>query len=294
MRSLFRKLMPFLAIFGAVVAVFAILRGKKAGDSASPKDPTGGIIAAIKGLFTSMAIAGAFIYALYDMAAGGSSGMFIAVIWGSIGASTTATFSINFVPQFLELIAATSPSLIQVSVNGDGMPFNLDTNGLSSMTHIRAYQRQTNSFMFQLADGLLNGKNGSVTVTTGVSAVVLRVWSPNKKGSFYCTYNPAQGLTTQAYNLNSFAYASFPNAATTDTFQIAYNDGSLDNVTREELNVYLGYVQNDTITTAKYPVDNLRPARISQVTFTPTAAQTFYVMKYQSAYGDPINANPNV
>jgi len=160
------------------------------------------------------------------------------------------------------------------------------------MTHIRAYQRQASSFMYQLADGLLNGKNGTVTITTGTSAVTVRVWSPVKKGTMYCTFNPAAALASQAYNLNGFAYASFPAAATTDAFQLAYNDGSLDNVTREELNVNLGYVQNDTVTTAKYAWDNISPARLSQLTFTPTAAQTFYVMKYQPAYGQPVNTNP--
>jgi len=216
-------------------------------------------------------------------------------IWGTIGASTTASFTFNFVPQFIELIAATSPSLVQVNVNGDGMAFNLDTNGLASMTHIRAVQRVSNSYMFQLADGLLNNKNGTVTVTTGVSAVTIRVWSPNKTGSFYCTFNPAQALATQAYNLKRFAYAGFPNAAaTTDIFQLSYNDGSTDIVTREELNVYLGYTQNDTITTAKYNFDNIMPARVTQLAYTPAAAQTFYVMKYQSAAGDPLNSNPNV
>lgn len=284
MMRLFKKLMPVLAIVGLAAATFAVIRGKKAGD----------IMGALKALFTSMLIVTLGAYAIYDLTIGNPGPMMFAVVWGSVGASTTGTFSFNFVPQFLEIIAATSPSLIQVNVNGDGMIFNLDTNGLSSMTHIGAMQRQTNSFLYQLADGLLNNKNGTVTVTTGASAVTLRVWSPIKRGTLYCTFNPAQALANQAYNLNTFSYASFPSAATTDSYQLSYNDGSLDNVTREELNVYLGYYQNDTITTAKYSVDNRRPARISQVTFTPGSAQTFYVMKYQGASGDPINANPNV
>lgn len=215
----------------------------------------------------------------------------VAVVWGTVGASTTGTFTFNYVPQFIEFVAATSPSLVQINVNGDGMVFNLDTNGLSAMTHIRSFSRVTNSYLFQLADGLLNNKNGSVTITTGVSAVTVRAWSPVKQGSFYMTFNPAQALASQAYNLSKFAYASFPSTAATDAYQIAYNDNSLDNVTREELQVQLGYTENTGIT--KYAIDNISPARMSLVSFTPTAAQTFYVMKYQPASGI-INPNPNV
>lgn len=276
-----RKFAPILAIFGAVVAVFAFLRGKKGGD----------ILAAFKSLFTSMVLLTAGFYAAYDLWSSGSP-FAMAVIWGTVGASTTAAFSFNFVPQFMEFITATSPSSFQINVNGDGMVFNLDTNGLLHCQGIRTYARTTNGFMFQLADGLLNNKNGSVTITTGVSACTVRVWSPNKKGSMYLTYNPAQALAGQTYNLSSFAYATFPNAATTDTFQVAYNDGSLDNLTREEVNSYLNYFENTG--TVKYSVDNIAPARISQLAFTPTAAQAFYVMKYQGAYGQIINQNPNV
>lgn len=222
-------------------------------------------------------------------------GLMLGLIWGTIPASSTASFNINFVPQFIEFIATTVPTSFQINVNGDGMIFNLDGAGLNAMTHIRAQQRQTNSYLFQLADGLLNNKNGSVTITNAqASPLNIRFICPMKTGTFYLTYNPASALAPQGYNLQQFGYAGFPNAATTDSFQITYEDGSLDNVSREELNIYLGYTQNDTITTAKYNWDNIAPARTSQVAFTPVASQTFYVMKYQAAYGAAINTNPNV
>jgi hypothetical protein len=219
----------------------------------------------------------------------------IAGVWGTIAASSTQSFNFNFVPQFIEFVTTSTPTSFQINVNGDGMVFNLDANGCNGMTHIRAYQRQANSYMYQLADGLLNNKNGSVTIANATAATLtIRYWSPIKTGSIYCTFNPAQALANQGYNLQQYAYASFPSAAATDPFQLTYADGSLDNITREELNVSLGYNQNDTVTTAKYASDNIAPARISQLTFTPAAAQTFYVMKYQPAYGQQVNTNPNV
>jgi hypothetical protein len=288
MMRYFRKFAPFLAIFALVTLVVGYIKSNKSGTS---------FIDYIKSLIMPMFVFTAGCFALYDLAFNDSpAGLLIAVVWGTVGASTTGTFSFNFVPQFIEFITATEPSLLQINVNGDGMIFNLDgpgaTKGLQAMTHIRSYSRATNSFIYQLADGLLNNKNGTVTITTGVSACTVRAWSPNKNGSFYCTFNPAQALASQAYNLTSFAYASFANAAAGDSFQLSYNDGSLDNVTREELNTYLGYFENSGI--PKFAVDNISPARISQVTFTPAAAQLFYVMKYQPAYGGVINANPNV
>lgn len=280
-----------MAIFGAAIAVVTLIRAYK--DNKSGGTPFfSALWTELKALFMASIVWVALltgIYALTSPAA--DSLMILAVVWGSVGASTTGTFSFNFVPQFIEFIAPTSPSLFQINVNGDGMVFNLDTNGLSGMTHIRAVNRATSSYMFQLSDGLLNNKNGTVTITTGVSAVTVRAWSPVKNGTMYLTYNPAAALAAQAYNLQKFAYASFPSAAAADPFQLAYADGSLDNVTREELNTYLGYTENTGIT--RYAVDNISPARISMVTFTPAAAQTFYVMKYQAASGI-INGNPNV
>ena len=280
----FKKFAPILAIFALGVMFFAYKRSSTNNTS---------FLDNLKALFTSLVIWGLFGYAAYDLVSVGGYGSLMAVVWGAIGAATTASFSFNFVPQFIEFIQANQPTLIQVNVNGDGMIMNLDAAGMTACTHIRSYSRVANSYIYQLADGLLNNKNGTVTMTTiAAGAVTVRAWSPNKNGSFYCTYNPAQALASQAYNLTSFAYASFPNAATTDSYQLSYNDGSLDNLTREELNVYLGYTENSGI--SKFAVDNIAPARISQVTFSPTAAQAFYVMKYQPAYGGVVNANPNV
>lgn len=283
MKRYFQKFAPILAIFGLAALVFAIIRGKAGGAQ--------GIMAQIKALFTSTLIFALGCYGIYDLIVTDSP-FAMAVIWGTVALSTTGTFSFNFVPQFIEFVATNNPTLFQINVNGDGMIFNLDTNGMQGMTGIRTYTRLANSFMFQLADGLLNNKNGTVTITTAATAVTVRAWSPNKKGTMYLTYNPAAALATQSYNLTSFAYASFPSAATTDSFQLSYNDGSLDNITREELQQYLAYFEATGIT--KYSVDNIAPARISQVTFTPIAAQTFYVMKYQAAYGPWVNQNPNV
>lgn len=285
-----KKLAPFMAIFGAAIALITAYRAYQ-----DTKSGGAGFFASfwneLKALFTASIVWIALFAGIYALLNPGPEGIIMAVVWGSVGASTTGTFTFNFVPQFIEFVAATSPTLFQINVNGDGMVFNLDLNGLSGMTHIRAASRVTNSYLFQIADGLLNNKNGTVTITTGTSAVTVRAWSPVKNGTMYCTFNPAAALAAQAFNLQKFAYASFPSAAATDAFQVAYADGSLDNMTREELNVYLGYTENSGIT--KYAVDNISPARISMVTFTPVAAQTFYVMKYQPASGI-INGNPNV
>ena len=284
-----RFAMPIFMLMGLATLVFAFLRVQASQGAKSLSDQLKTIFSSGGGTIIFILGCAAVISTFFFE----SSPLILAVVWGTVGASTTGTFTFNYVPQFIEFVTTTAPTTIQINVNGDGLIFNLDgANGIPAMGGIRQYGRiVTGNYVFQLANGLINGKNGSVTITTGVSACTVRTWSPIGNGSFYFVYMQASALANQSYNLQNFAYAAFPSAAAADQIQIAYPGGSLDNITREELAAYLNYFQNSATTANGYSIDNIAPSRIKQLTFTPAAAQTFYVMKYQAASGI-VNPNP--
>lgn len=213
---------------------------------------------------------------------GGHDGVVYASFLGSIPASSAGTFTTTYLPQFLGFTATTVPTNFQIEVNGKEMTFNLDGNGLNGMTHIRQENRVATQYVFQLSDGLINGVNCIWNITNAVASTLsIYGWSPIKKGDVYWKYNRLSVLAGATVEIDDFAYLSAPAAAAGDRFQIAYNDGSVDSLFRDELNYHLGYTQGDLA--SKYNIDNINPARISRVFFTGVAAQTLYRLSYDQA-----------
>lgn len=206
-----------------------------------------------------------------------------AVIWGSVAASVAGTFNITYIPQFISFTIASAPTSFQINVQGDGVIFNLDANGVTGMSNIRAVGVIGNTYMFQLADGLINGKNGTVTITNSAAATLnVNCWSKDV-GSMYMVYATQNALTQSGIQLNKFAYAAFPSAAAADSFTLEYNSGITQVATRDDLNANLQWTQNQV--TSRYNIDNIAPAMMKKVTFIPVAAQNVYVMNYQAATG---------
>lgn len=236
----------------------------------------------------SIGIAAAVISGRYEWIALGLLGY----VWGTIPASSTASFQFTSIPMFIEFIATTVPTSFQIEINGDGFLFNLDGTGLNNMTHIRHINRVTNSYIFQLSDGLILGKQGTVTIANAVAGTLtVNAFSPVKTGTTYFVYARVAVLAGATVLMKKFAYASFPSAAaTTDRFTIAYKDGSVDNVSREEINVYLTNTQG-SVFNSTYNIDNISPARLDNLQFTGAAAQTGYAMRYSPARGQAINAD---
>lgn len=240
----------------------------------------------MKNLFESIGLHFMF-RALLFILFGGLDFKKLGYVWGTIPASSTGTFNFQQIPMFIGFTATTVPTSFQIEVNGEGMVFNLDGNGLTNMTHIRQQNRTTNTFIFQLGNGLINGKNGIVTIANAVAGVLtINAWSPILKGNTYNVHGRVAVLANQALSLQKFAYAAFPSMGATDRAAITYNDGSTDNVGQQELNAMLGYTQG-YLPAAPYNFDNISPARVDTLQFIG-AAQTAYVMKYAPAYGGDV------
>lgn len=205
------------------------------------------------------------------------------LLWGSIAASSTASFNVTYVPQWIGFTVTTVPTSFQINIQGDGVIFSLDGAGLNAMNGIRQIAQQTNVYLFQVANGLINGKNGTVTIANAAAAQLdVYAWSTDP-GNMYMTYLSQNALASSGVSIRKFAYAAFPSAGATDTFTLEYNTGVTQVANRLDLNYKLQYNQN--LITTRYNIDNIAPAVIDTVTFIPAAAQNFYVMQYQPSRG---------
>lgn len=210
-------------------------------------------------------------------------GLMVAYLWGSVAASTSGSFNITYVPQYIGFTIASAPTSFIINVQGDGVIFNLDANGNTVMKNIRMIGVVSNTYIFQLANGLINGKNGTVTITNAAAAQLdVYAWS-QQPGNYYMTYLTQNALASSGIQLTKFAYAGFPSAAAADLWTISYKTGLTQNAQRNDLINQIGYTQNET--TTKYAIDNVAPAIVDSVTFIPAAAQNVYVMQYQAAQG---------
>jgi len=200
---------------------------------------------------------------------------------GTALASATTVIPITYLPQFIGFTITTVPTSLLINVNGDGIVFNLDGNGLTAMNGIRQIGQVANEYIFQLADGLVKNKVGTITVANAAaSAFNIYGWSPVNTARNYFVYTTQNVLASSGATFSRFAYMGFPAAGANDSFIINYNDGGSDNVSRNELTYNIPYVQDRE--SSVYNIDNINPARINQVIFVPVSAQNVYQMNYQS------------
>lgn len=277
-----------LAILGGLVALAMIFRSNAAAKASGTKF-TDALANDVKKTtsFNNMATVSiaviASMLALWSMNHESVIGATQAILWGSIAASVAGSFNITYVPQFIGFTVTSAPTAFTINVQGDGVTFNLDATGITNMNGIRYLGIVSNQYVFQIADGLINGKNGTVTITNAAAAQLdIYAWSKSP-GSFYYTYLTQNALLNSGVVVNNFAYLALPSIAATDTVTIEYNTGVTQVSTRPDLAYALGYKQN--ISAARYAIDNIAPATVRQVTFIPAASQNVYAMIYQAQKG---------
>jgi hypothetical protein len=290
MKKYLNYLWKGLAIFGGLVAVAMIFRSqqtaKNSGGSVKLTDAMAGeakkvtsfnnLVVVLIGVVSGMV-------ALWSAGHDSVLGVTQAFLWGSIAASVAGSFNITYVPQFIGFTVTSAPTSFVINVQGDGVTFNLDATGITNMTNIRYIGILSNQYVFQIADGLINGKNGTVTITNAAAAQLdIYAWS-KQPGSFYYTYLTQNALLNSGIVLRDFAYVALPSAAATDSFTIEYNTGITQISTRPDIGYALGYKQN--VAAARYAIDNIAPATVKSLTFIPAASQNVYAMTYQSQKG---------
>lgn len=211
------------------------------------------------------------------------------MLLATIPAGATVSFDTVFVPQFIVLrnVNDSQPNVtaMRINVNGDGVIFNLDTAGMLGMNYIRSIGAPQAPLrqMYQLANGLVNGKNCTWTITNA-AAVDLQIYgySKQKNGNLYFTYLTQRNFANSGSDYTDFAYLAFPNAVAGDSFTVVFNDGTVSVVEIFELSADTIYTQG----IQRQALDNISPARVRMVTFIPLADQNVYLLRYQKVSGN--------
>lgn len=228
----------------------------------------------------------AFLCAGIDLALGNDySGVVMGVALGTVaaGVGTPTTIQIQYCPQFLFWIQTAAVD-VNIRVLGDGTTYDVAAAGIAELGVVRQYGRFTNAYVLAIANGLLQNKTTTITITNQVAAAfTLYGWSENQGNSF------VQGITQQCLassgvDITNVAFAAFPNAGATDQFNVTFADGTNQQFVREELRARMQRSQN-VINTAGYSLDNIYMNEFVKINFIPAAAQNAYFLRYVRASG---------
>lgn len=206
-------------------------------------------------------------------------------------ASTTTTWNMQWLPQFLFFVATTVPTMFKVTVFGDGVIADLDGNGLDALSSIKHVDGVTNGYMINLADGIIKGKTVEISITNAVAGTVDVYGIVLEDGDIYVQSLRQQVLAASGAEIRDFAYIAFPSAAAGDRWHITFEDGITHTFERAELEALLSLEENTNGST-KYNIDNL-DGTIRVVQFLPAATQTIYVVQFTAASG-PAPSSPNI
>ena len=199
----------------------------------------------------------------------------LGTIAGGIGVATT--IQITYLPQYLTFITTAAPTNIRVAVLGDGVTMDLDAAGVTQMNGIETYGLQANEYVYQLADGIVKGKNVEITVTNATAAA-FDIFGYSKLSALnYFVYQRQTILANSGVDFTDFAALAIAAPGAADIFNINYQSGISDsNLTSQEIAADVSYFQNNV---GVFVINNI-DQRIRTVNIIPAAQRTAYLMKY--------------
>lgn len=294
-----KKGKAFIFFFGLVVFVAMIVRVFRSG-ARKPAEVITAVKEEVKSLTTLQTVLmlfGAGLTVLgftIDPIAGGS----YAVLLGTLttGAAVVTTFNTTYVPKFVSYVAATQLTGLKITVQGDGVIFDSDANGLDSAGVIRQFGQLSNQYQITLSNGLISGKNVIWEFTNSAaqtpSVYVSSDETPAPGRAMYLQLLRQAVLANSGQNFTDFATLAFPSIAAADVVNILYNDGTQQQFNRAEILAYLQYTQN--VVSSRYTIDNFA-GRIKTVNILAGSAQTAYVQRWVPAVkGGMVNQSVNM
>lgn len=287
-----------LALIGGIILIATIVRATKAG-AKSAGDIFKYVSESFKqymnfgGVILVLTVAGLAYYALGF----GASDVSYAVLLGTLttGASVVSTFNTTYVPKTFFYTAATQLTGVKITVQGDGVVFDSDANGLNHCGVSRVAGQVTNSYVFRLSNGFIPGKNviweftNSAAQTPSVYVSSDETAPPNLP--LYLQLIRQAILANSGQNFADFATLSFPSIATTDVVNVLYRDGTQQQFNRVDIQADLEFKQN-VVNTPVYTIDNY--AQTIKLVNVIGGAQTAYVQRWVPAVsGGMINQAVN-
>lgn len=199
------------------------------------------------------------------------------------GAAAVTTFNTTYLPKWFSYTAATQLTGVKITVQGDGVVFDSDASGLTSIGTNRQFGQTTNTYLFTIANGFIQGKNVIWEFTNSAAQTPTVYVSSDETPSqpLYLQYLRQAVLANSGQNFSDFATLGFPAIAAGDVINVLYNDGTQQQLNRVDLQYQLGYTQNIL---TPYLIDNFA-GRVKTVNIIAAAAQTAYVQRWVPAIG---------
>lgn len=211
--------------------------------------------------------------------------MRIGTIAGGIG--TTTSINLTYLPQYIGFTIGTTPQAIRIQVLGDGITYDLDANGIDQLNGFEVNGLIANSYIFPLADGLVKGKNVTITITNGDAAAFdLYGWSKIQAMNYF-VYQTQNILANSGVLFDKFGLLAIATPGALDSFRTTYQSGIVEESFREELNFDVQYFQNPV--TGIYLINNLDQI-IKSVNIIPSADRVAYLMRFSPISGSIDNA----
>jgi len=195
---------------------------------------------------------------------------------GTIPASSTGTINLTYLPEFLFFEAATTPTMLRVTVLGDGVICDLDANGLNAINGIDAVSRVANGILLRLSNGLIAGRNVEIVITNAVAAPLQVNGFSTAKGSFYVQYLRQIVLANSGQTFRDFSLLALPAIAPTDTVDVNYQDGTSQRFNAAELRQLVG-VNGHQVT---HPAVLNMDGTVKAVTVIPAGQITAVLQRY--------------
>lgn len=278
--------MTVLALLAAVIVIATVVRATKAGAKTA-----GDIWKYCVEQFKAYMSFGNVVLLTLSVAvyllspSGGPVALAIALGTLTTGAAVVSTFNTTYVPKLFFYTAATQLTGVKITVQGEGVIFDSDANGLTHAGVSRVAGQVTNSYIFRLTNGFIKGKNVIWEFTNSAAQTpVVYVSSDETQpdgAQLYLQYLRQAILANSGADFEDFATISFPSIAATDVVNILYRDGTQQQLNRADIQAQLSYVQN-VVNTPVYMIDNYAQ-KIKTVNFIGAAAQTAYVQRWTAA-----------
>jgi len=195
------------------------------------------------------------------------------------GDTVETTIRLNFLPQWINYVAATALKGLRVIVQGDGVICDLDENGIKGVSGIRRYGAVANSYMIPLSDGLIPGKVVDLVFTNSAAQTPDIYGFSTSTGSHYVVSQRQTVLAASGITINNFAHLAIIANATTDRITIGFKDGTLQEFVSEELKNWYTLYSNET---DSYCIDNIE-GNIDYVRIIPAADRVIVWTKYAEA-----------
>lgn len=205
------------------------------------------------------------------------------------GATIVTPANTQFIPKFFFYTAATQLSGVKITVQGDGVIFDSDANGLTHCGLSRLQGQVTNTYFFRIANGLIAGKTVLWEFTNSAAQTPSVYYdsdqTPPKDQRLYLQLLRQVCQGPGGTDFTDFATLSFPSMAATDYANVLYNDGTQNaNMNRLDLQALMQLTQN-VVNTPIYQFDNYGMI-FKKVNFQAVATQTAYVQRWIAPVAD--------